>query len=383
MRVTRSIAVASLAAAGLLVAALPASATDTGGFGHRDATTQGLARGWHPGHGHGPKPPTAGDPTTVAEHLAGPLTFAVDERGALVVGQAFSGSVVRIPPGQAPEELSSSPGVDVAAVSTLFGSVTWAERVGDQTQVSSSVLKRRSPDGQVRVLADLLAYEQGANPDGGVSYSFRDLDASCAAGLPPMFAPYTGAVDSHGYGSLSLPGVTYVADAGANAVLKVDRWGHVSTVAVIPAASFEVTADIAGAFGLPACVVGHRYYLEPVPTDVELGTDGWLYVSSLPGGPEDGSLGALGSVYKVNPWTGAVKLLATGFSGATNVAVAPDGTVFVAELYANEVSSVSRRGVVTPLVSLTQPAGLEWSHGRLFVSTDVFGDGKVVSLRVR
>ncbi|WP_421734904.1 hypothetical protein [Cellulomonas sp.] len=76
-------------------------------------------------------------------------------------------------------------------------------------------------------------------------------------------------------------------------------------------------------------------------------------------------------------------LFATGFAGATNVAIGSGGTVFVAELYANQVSSVSRRGVVTPLVSLNQPAGLEWSHGKLYVSTDVFGDGKIVSLRVR
>ena len=85
----------------------------------------------------------------------------------------------------------------------------------------------------------------------------------------------------------------------------------------------------------------------------------------------------------MNPWTGAVKQLATGFSGATNLAIGSGGTVYVAELYVNQVSSVTKRGVVTPLVSLNQPAGLEWSNGKLYVSTDVFGDGKIVSLRVK
>ncbi|WP_421734905.1 ScyD/ScyE family protein [Cellulomonas sp.] len=304
MRGTRFIAVAALAAGGLLVAGLPASAADRDGFGHRGATVQELARGWHPGHG--PKPPTAGEPTTVAEHLAGPLTFDVDGRGTLYVGQAFAGNLVRVVPGQPPEEIAPSSGTDIAAVSTFMGAVTWSHRraaEGDIGEAEESFLQRRGRDGVVTSV-DLLAFERAANPDGAVEYSFTDLDPACAALVPPELAPYTGAVDSHAYGSLMLPGVTYVADAGANALLKVDRSGQVSTVAVLPPVPVEVTAEIAGAIGLPACVVGHEYNLEPVPTDVELGHDGWLYVSTLPGGPEDGSLGPIGSVYKVNPWTG-------------------------------------------------------------------------------
>lgn len=50
-----------------------------------------------------------------------------------------------------------------------------------------------------------------------------------------------------------------------------------------------------------ACVVGHEYAFEPMPTDVEIGPDGWLYVSSFPGGPEDPSLGARGAIFRINP----------------------------------------------------------------------------------
>ena len=49
-----------------------------------------------------------------------------------------------------------------------------------------------------------------------------------------------------------------------------------------------------------------------MPTDIEVGPDGQLYVTSLPGGPEDGSLGLNGRVLKINPATGKVSTLVEG-----------------------------------------------------------------------
>ena len=86
--------------------------------------------------------------------------------------------------------------------------------------------------------------------------------------------------------------------------------------------------------------MGLDYWFEPVPTDVELGPDGWLYVSSLPGGPEDGSLGAQGRVYKVNPKTGKVKIVADGFISTVDVAVASNGDVYVAELFTGRIKQI-------------------------------------------
>lgn len=378
----RTLGVAA-ATAGLLVAgSIPASAHGNDGWGHHG--TGDLSRNWHPGHGGG-KPPVLKSTTTVAEHLAGPLTFDVGPFGkSIVVGQAFASLLSSVEPGQAPTTLvEEAPGTDVSAVSSLLGWTTFATRVGDMESVSSSLLMRRSPSGAVTQVADLLLYEQTNNPDASTTYGFTGLTDECLAQVPPFLAPYPGAVDSHGYGSLMLPGVTFVADAGGNDVLAVDRHGNVRTVAVLPPAAFTVTAEVAAAFGVPDCAVGATYNLEPVPTDVELGHDGWLYVSSLPGGPEDGTFGNLGSVYKVNPRTGAVKLLATGLAGATGVALSPNGTVYVAELYANQVSTISRNGTVTPLGAFTQPAGIEWANGRLYVSTNVFTDGSIVSAKVR
>ena len=119
-----------------------------------------------------------------------------------------------------------------------------------------------------RKIADVAAYEAKRNPDGRVTYGFRDVrDQQCLdrvpAGIP---AKYKGQVDSHAYATAANKRSIYVADAGANAILKVDKHSkRVSTVAVLPAASFRVTAVLAAGMGLPDCVVGERYYLSRCP----------------------------------------------------------------------------------------------------------------------
>jgi hypothetical protein len=124
------------------------------------------------------------------------------------------------------------------------------------------------------------------------------------------------------------------------------------------------------------------YRFEPVPTDVELGPDGWLYVTTLPGGPEGPSLGARGSVYRVNPWNGKVVKVATGFLGATNLAVSlSSGAIFVTELFGGPTGSgqvsVLRRGASTPqlFIALSSPAAIELRRNALYVTTDAVVPG--------
>ncbi|QTE28927.1 ScyD/ScyE family protein [Pengzhenrongella sicca] len=386
-RSTTTAAVASLATAGLLaLGTIPAAAAAQPpdplarhnvfrALGADDAAA--AKRG---GNHHSPAPGPK-DPVTVAEGLAGPLSFAVGGRSTLYVGQAFSGALTVLAKGKDPIDLVSSPGTDIAAVAVDHGGLTWAESVFGEEGVLSAVVKHRTKRGVVSDRADLLAYELANNPDAGSTYGFQGLAPECAALVPPFLQSYTGLIDSHPYGAAIGRYGTYVADAGSNALLKIDYRGRVSTVAVLPGKTVQVTAEAAAALGIDACVVGADFILEPVPTDVEIGPDGKLYVTSLPGGPEDGSLGANGSLYRVNPQTGAVQLVATGFAGATGLAIAPNGTMYVAELFGGQVSAVSRYGTVTPFASLTEPAGLEWARGRLYVSTNVLtGPGSIVTL---
>ena len=115
-------------------------------------------------------------------------------------------------------------------------------------------------------------------------------------------ARYTGVKDSHPYQVEALPGGSWaVAEAAGNAILRVNKLGRISTIAVLPRQAITFTQKMADALGAPDCVVGVKYGFEPVPTDVERDRTGNLWVSLLPGGPEDPSLGARGAVYKITP----------------------------------------------------------------------------------
>ena len=330
-------------------------------------------------------PASARGDATAAEHLVGPLTFDVTGDGSLVVGESFLGALTSVPRGGTPTHLVGPSPYDIAAVSVEANQVTYGQTtLGPDGFPVASSLMRLGRDGSPVQLADLRAYEDGANPDAVNTYGIDlgTLTPECAATVPPFLAGGPGRLDSHPYGSVTRGGVTYVADAGSNNVLAVGRSGAVSTVAVLPAVTVPITAEAAVAIGLDPCLVGASIALEPVPTDVEVGPGGLLYVSTLPGGPEDGTLGANGSVYTVNPRTGAVTLLATGFAGATNVAVGPGGTVYVAELFGGRISQISPSGAVSTLREVPAPAGLEVAGGRLYASVDVFGDGSIVSFPV-
>ncbi|MFU8874437.1 ScyD/ScyE family protein [Micromonospora sp. SL4-19] len=320
---------------------------------------------------------TVSDP--VISGLAGPLQLAVGSDGTVYVSQSFAGKLTAVGK-KGRTDLVSTPGAEIAGVAAEgLGTVTFTTSAEDG---SFAQVKRVLPNGKIRAIGDLGRYEATVNPDQVNSYGFQGLTPECAAQVPAEIGadPYPGIVESHPYSVAILPdGSRAVADAAGNDIVRVAPNGTISTIAVLPPAPSVITAELAASVGLPDCTVGKIYNFEPVPTDVELGRDGLLYVSSLPGGPEDPSFGARGGVYSVNPTTGKVTRIASGFLGATNLAVAPDGTIYVAELFGNRISTVSRGGA-KPFANVPFPAAVEWANGKLYATTDVFGNGSVVTI---
>jgi hypothetical protein len=313
--------------------------------------------------------------------FAGPLGLAIGADGTVYVAQAFLGSLTAIDRDGDRTDLVTGEPVAGGVEAVGRGQVVYTTRVGEPgVPPSEASLIRVTPAGKTRQLASLLAYEAAANPDAANRYGFVDLDPACAAEVDAAFGgqvattPYPGQVDSNPYAVAFDRGGYVVADAGGNDIVRVDANGRVSTVAVLPPIDTTIGPEVVEELGAPECVVGAAYRAEPVPTDVEVGPDGSYYVSSLPGFPE---APGTGSVFRVTR-SGSVELVATGFSGAADLAVTDDGTIYVAELFGGQISQIVD-GEASVLVEVTEPAAVEVAaDGTLYATTDAFGNGRVV-----
>lgn len=337
------------AAALLVVMAGPASAH---GSGH--------------GHGHG----RGFDPASITG-LASPLGFDIGSDGTVYVAEGFAGQVRSF--GKRGKErilVPSVPGQFTSGVAaTGRGDVVYTLSLPPEFQDGPPVdttLNRVNSWGKSKELASLFDFETENDPDKMNHYGLINASPECVAQynavnatLGGVLGPavYDGVIESNPYAvAIDWDGSSIVADAAGNSLVRVSRSGkRVSTVAVFPPLTQTITeAALVDGQGEPLPLgdcVGQPYESNPVPTDVEIGPGGHYYVSALPGFPE--SPGA-GKVFRVNRWNGAVTEVAGGFSGAVDLAVGHDGTIYVAELFASKVSKVER-GATSASASVDVP----------------------------
>jgi hypothetical protein len=151
----------------------------------------------------------------------------------------------------------------------------------------------RVSKGSARKLADLQQYEVDNDPAG---------DGTAEGSDPFDLARMSG-------------GKTLIADAAGNDLLVADETGHIDWVATFPDQSGE----------------------QAVPTSVVIGPDGAYYVGELTGFP---ATPGLSRVWRVAPGTlhahcgtsAACSVGATGLTSIIDLAVGPDGKLYVAQL---------------------------------------------------
>lgn len=210
----------------------------------------------------------------------------------------------------------------------------------------------RSGAGEVRFGPDFGLYEAAHDPDGGI-------------GAPPGFE-----VESNPFGMTPYRGGFAVVDAGANDLLWVDRFGTIHTLAVFP------TKDIGGR------------QVHSVPTAVEVGPDGALYVTEL------GIVPNTARVYRVVPGH-APTVYADGFTMLTDLAFDRQGRLLALSISrtggivppeAGEIVRVERDGGKTTFApeGLISPTGIAVEGNNVYVANLglAAGFGEIVKMRL-
>ncbi len=239
----------------------------------------------------------------------------------------------------------------------------------DEDRVSRfyGTLRKVVPFGKRHVeIADPWEFENENNPDAEVG---------------------TAGIDSNPVDVWADHGRFFVADAGGNTVLRANRWGQISVVALF--------ADREIPFGGP-----DPFRMQTVPTAVVKGPDGALYMSQLTGFPFPAGAA---NVYRIDPRTGDVSVYASGFTNIMDIDFGRDGTLYVLEIDHDRLPplggpssdgalfTVGWRGktprqVELPAGTLTNPGGVAvGKRGHLYVtnrSTEA-GDGEVLRLDLR
>ena len=221
-------------------------------------------------------------------------------------------------------------------------------------------LLRIKHHGKIRKVADIWAFERDVNPD-------------AAVGNP--------AVDSNPVDVLVDRGHFVVADAGGNAIDVVNHKGRVRNLAVF------ANRLVPNPFGGPDIA------MQAVPTSVVVGPDRQYYVSQLTGFPFPPG-GA--NVYRVNPRTGAVTVVASGFTNIMDLAFGRNGTLYVLEidhdgllggstdggLFAVSRDGTKRQVALAP-GTLTMPGGIAVGRDGLYVTNNAGSPGGGQVLRIR
>ncbi|HEX2904668.1 MAG TPA: ScyD/ScyE family protein [Jatrophihabitans sp.] len=337
--------------------------------------------------------PAGPTPTVVVSGLNNPRQLSIGEYGVMLIAEAGKGGTLAT--FGSPEE-----GVQGLGYTGSISEV-WQPRYttnSEPNRILTGLLSAAGPDGSAAVGSDGVSAWQlehisvqetafppaalaglPGKPRSGQLLSFSQWHPKALrqvadiAGYEQRHNPDGQAVDSDPYGVLQVGNDTLVADAAANDVLKVDRWGHVST--------WHVFDNIVNATCLdpslqqpPPNKPGCQY----VPTSLARDRWGHIYVGGLGGlVPGQGTVTELSADGKhvLHRWT--------GFTAVTGVAVNRGGDVYVSQLFADEAHPLNPavQGVLTKIscsghrsnVDVPFPAG---------VATDGYGNVYVAAFSI-
>jgi hypothetical protein len=333
-------------------------------------------------------PATAGGAEHQRYEFATPV-FGLDTArdGSLLVADAGAG-IVRLRNGEG-RLIVELPGVtDMAPIGNRS---MWAVTGGGEGETAGHLFHVRHR--RARPIADLIAFEEEFNPDGGVIES-NPFDVATLSGREAL-----------------------VADAAGNDLLIVDRKGNIDWVATFPQ-ELVSTDDIKDLVGCPdpppefedICDLPPMMPADPVPTGVIIGPDGAYYVGELKGFPAPRNESR---VWRIEPGTrhakcgsairsegSACSIVADGFTSIVDLNIGRHGTVYVTEFdeatwFAIEAGIPGEGGTVNECNPrswscseletglLMSIATTEAKRGRVYTAIKVLIPGEAEVIRIR
>ena len=267
--------------------------------------------------------------TVIAEDLTGPMGLAVDAEGNVFViesgvggdqemnvtnsqGQQVVGTfgasarVLKIAPDGTQEVVAQLPSVNTGLEAEGGSRLAFLE---GRLYATSGIWKGDWGDGRPDLMGHVVAI------DGGQAVSVADTYAFEAAHNPDP-----NILDSHPYGLAAAPdGSLWIADAGANAVLRADpATGEVSLIALMDGIASP----------LPNPSRGGAMEADPVPTGITFDADGNALVALLPGFP---FVPGSSKVVRITP-AGDVSDVATDLTMTTDLQHGPDGLLYAVQI---------------------------------------------------
>lgn len=233
------------------------------------------------------------------------VSFDVNTYEPLSATFGYSAQIIQVAPDGTTSVVANLPSINtteefggparvVRVGDALYATIgIWHSSQGDEVTLPfQAQVIRIASDGTFETVADLWAHELAFNPDG------------------------TDNVESHPYGIAASETLLYIVDAAGNSLLALDLETNELTTVV----GFE---GMPGVF--PNRMREGALVADPVPTAVVVGGDGTIYVSYLSGAP---FIAGSAKIVTVTP-EGDVADFATGLTMLTDMKMGPDGNLYV------------------------------------------------------
>lgn len=224
---------------------------------------------------------------------------------------------------------------DINGIAAIGAGNAFVTTMGTDLAVEGELY--RVSNGNARMVADLAAFERENDPDAfaGVQWKNQLCEAIDGFSAGPQNNPFKVVALS---GSTAL-----VADAAGNTVLSATTTGDIDWKAIL-----TPPVDTNGDFMVRWETQNDDEevipcYVQPVPTSIAVGPDGYIYVGELTGtlSAEDGIFPiGLSRVWKIpadannvtcSEDSGPCELLIDGLTSVIDLAIGPDGLLYVVE----------------------------------------------------